>query len=399
MGMKGVGEQSHGDTRLMNAHQERAERLRAYFAQDPSNSDLACELADALSAAGEPVDARAVLESIVGDGAHAPGVRFRRARIALSTGAYAEAVDAFHAMIADGIDAAAVRHDLAFAQLCLQQSDDAMATLQGAIDAYGPSPELFVLKSRIASMQGDFPLAVASADAALQMRPDDAQALGVKALAQLDGNENEAAADTARAALEVDPDQHEALLVASTLCLWEQNLDPAEHFFERALARHPNSGRALSGYGQLLMLRNDLPRAAGVLEHAVRTMPNHIGTWHALAWNQLLRGERDAAENSYRHAYDVDRNFGDTHGGLALCAALRGDYDDAEQSVKRALRLDPNAMTARYAQALIMEARGDADGSEARIAELLPKDGVFASLPVREFAQRLKATLQQNARR
>lgn len=383
----------------MSTHVVRSVRLREFFAQDPANRQLACDLADAYSAEGDHVQAQSVLESLAGDGASAPGVRFRLARYALTSGAYDRAANEYETLIAAGHDGVAVRHDLAFARLCSQLPHDAMRILQGAITDFSATPELLVLKSRIESMVGDFPAAIASADAALAMQPNEVQALGVKALAQFDGNELEAAAITARATLELDPDQHEALLVASTLCLWQQDLDPAQNLFERALTRHPNSGRALSGYGQLLMLRNDLPSAGDVLERAVRAMPNHIGTWHALAWNQLLRGEREAAEASYRGAYDIDRNFGDTHGGLALIAALRGDYEEAEQSVKRALRLDPDAVTARYAQALIMEARGDAAGSEAKIAELLPANEMFTRMPVREFARRLKSTLQQNGQR
>lgn len=382
----------------MATHQGRAARLREFFAQDPLNQDIACDLADALSASGEIEEAKKILESFTDTATASPGVRFRLARCQLATGAYDLAVAGYAALIAEGHDAVAVRHDLAFGQLCLQQPQAAMATIESVLETFGPSPELLILKSRVDAMLGDYAQAAADADAALAMRPDDVQAMGVKALAQLDGGELDAAAQAARDALERDPQQHEALLVASTLCLWQQDLDPAQTLFERALARHPNSGRALSGYGQLLMLRNDLPQAGEVLEHAVVAMPDHIGTWHALAWNQLLRGDREGAENSYRKAYDVDRNFGDTHGGLALVAVLRGDLDEAELSVRRALRLDPDAVTARYAQALIMEARGDAQGSEAAIAKLLPDHGAFAALPVREFAQRLKSTLTAGSR-
>lgn len=399
MGMRIFGASNDTETScLMNTHQVRAARLRGFLALDPGNTDIACDLADALFAGGDYSDAQTVLESIAGDGASAPGVRFRLARCALTTGAYDLAADEYAAMIAAGHDGIAVRHDLAFAQLCLQRPEDAMRTLESAIVDFGATPEIFILKSRVEAMLEQYEQAAASADAALALRPGDALALGVKSLALLDGNQLDAAAQSARDALQVDPDQHEALLVASTLCLWQQDLEPAQNFFERALDRHPNSGRALSGYGQLLMLRNELPRAGEVLEHATRAMSNHIGTWHALAWNQLLRGESDAAEASYRSAYDVDRNFGDTHGGLALVAALRGDYDEAEQSIKRALRLDPDAVTARYAQALVMEARGDLEGSEAAIARLLPSTGAFAAIPVREFAQRLKATLKTGSR-
>lgn len=378
--------------RLIATNEARAARLRRYFAQDPNNQELACDFADACFQAGDVADAQRALESI-DRSARGPGVRFRIARCALASGEYARAAAEYASLRAEGHDGPALRHDLAFAQLCQLSSEESMRTLSSAIADFGPSPELLILKSRAEAMLGDFAQAVVSAEAALALRPGDAMALGVKALALLDGNAPQQAAQVAREALERDADQHEALLVASTLCLWGQDLDSAQTLFERALARYPNSGRALSGYGQLLMLRNDLPRAGETLAHAARAMPNHIGTWHALAWNQLLRGDRDSAERSYRKAYEVDRNFGDTHGGLALIAALRGEYEEAESAIKRALRLDPKAATARYAQALIMEARGRIEESEAIIAELLQGQGGAPALPVGEFARRLKNAL------
>jgi tetratricopeptide (TPR) repeat protein len=382
----------------MDTHQARAARLRDFLARDPLNQDLACAVADAYIASGDVAAAKAVLDSLAQSTTPSPGVRFRLARCALMTGDYAGSVEACRSMIDDGLDGIALRHDLAFAQLCMQQPQDAMSTLERALADFGATPELHVLKSRVEAMLGDFDAAVASADAALALRPGDPSALGVKALSLLDGDRLDDAALAAQEALAIDPDQHEALLVASTLSLWQQQLDPAQGFFERALTRHPNSGRALSGYGQVMMLRNDLPRAGEILERAVRAMPNHIGTWHALAWTQLLQERPDDAETSYRNAYDVDRNFGDTHGGLALVAALRGQYDEAEQSIKRALRLDPEAVTARYAQALLMEARGDIEGSEAQITKLLPQSPLFTSVPVGEFARRLKSTLAPGSR-
>ncbi|MGN6153573.1 MAG: tetratricopeptide repeat protein [Lysobacteraceae bacterium] len=367
-------------------------RLRGHFERDPENPDLACALVDAHWAAGDAAGARALFASFAQCVSDAPGVRFRRARAALIGGEYAEAEAILFAMIADGEDGAAVRHDLAFAQLCMRRMEDATATLASAIDRFGASPQLLVLRARISSVRGEFPLAVSAATDALALDPEDAAAFGVLALAQLDRADEGAAEKAARAALARDPAQHEALLVMSTLSLWRMDLDNANALLERALEGHPGSGRALSGLGQLLMLRNDLARAKDILERAVIAMPGHIGTWHALAWACLLQGRIDEAERCYRRAYDIDRNFGDTHGGLALVAVLRGDLDEAEHASRRALRLDPDAQTARYAQALLLEVRGDHAAYEARIAALLP-DRHAPGMSVADFAQRLKVLL------
>ncbi len=370
----------------------RVARLRDFLAVDPSNADIACELADALFASGAVADADALLASLPTPAADAVGVRFRQARCALAQGQYAQAEGALRGLIESGPASAAVLHDLAFAQLCQKQADAAAATLDAAMAEYGDSPALSVLAARVAMMRERIDDAVVHAERAVQLAPDDEQAQGVLALALFDGAQYERASDVARACLGRWPEQHEALLVTGSLALWSQDLQAAQAAYELALARYPNSGRALSGYGQLAMLHGDLARANEILHDAVRAMPDHIGTWHALAWTQLLQGQRDAAETSYQHAYALDRNFGDTHGGLALIAMMRGDHAAAEKSVQRALRLDPDAVTARYAQSLLLEAGGDADGAEAAMAKLLR--GSPNGMPVREFAQRLKATLR-----
>ena len=376
----------------MTADNESVARLRGHFERDPQNPDLACAVADASWSIGDNAGARSALESLSPPAAEVPGVRFRRARCALIDGDYAAAAGACAAMLEDGVDSAAVRHDHAFALLCLRRTEEAESAVMTAIELFGPSPEALVLRARIESMRGGYAEAAASAAEAVALRPDDASAYGVMALALFDGGDADGAMRVVQAALALDAGQHEALLVASTVSLWRMDVDAAGELFQRALARHPNSGRALSGYGQVLMLRNALPDASATLEHAVAAMPDHIGTWHALAWAYLLQGRIDDAERCYRGAYDIDRNFGDTHGGFALVEALRGRFEEADHIARRALRLDPQAATARYARALVMEARGDAAGAEAELAALLPARD-FPGVPIGTFASRLKARL------
>lgn len=371
----------------------RVARLRDFLSADPSNSDLACELADLLVMLGASAEAESVLIELPAPASEIPGVQFRLARCSLACGRYAKAEAILTALIDAGHDSSAVSHDLAFAQLCRRQPDVAAATVERALARFGDVSWLRTLAGRVALMQERRHDAVEQLDVAIRLDPNDSQARGVRALALFDGSSFEQAADAARDCLERDPDQHEALLVAGMLSLWGQQLDEAQVLFERALARHPNSGRALSGYGQWAMLSNDLPRAQDALQAAVHAMPDHIGTWHALAWTQLLQGQRDEAEHSYRQAYAIDRNFGDTHGGLALIAAMRGDHAAAEQGVQRALRLDPGAFTARYAKSLLLEASGDNEGSERIMRDLLGSGGP-GTLSAKDFAVRLKQTLR-----
>ena len=375
----------------MNEVTEPVARLRGYLAADSGNTQLACDLVDALFACGDFVDADTSIAALPDAAQTASGIRFRRARCALVLGRHAEAAQVLRALIADGHENVALWHDLAFAQLCMRQTRDAAATIAAAQVRFGADAELAVVSARVALMDGDFVRANAALDTALGLAPEHPTALGLRALVLLDSGESDAAMEVALACLAHYPDQHEALLVAGTVALWRQDLASAHRFYQHALARHPNSGRALSGYGQLLMLRNELPAAIAQLEHAVVAMPDHIGTWHALAWAQLLQGQLDAAETSCRQAYALDDNFADSHGGLALIDALKGRTQLAEQSVKRALRLNAQCVTALYAKTLLLSDSGRTEAADTLLSGLIGQINLPPTMNIHDFARNLRS--------
>jgi predicted Zn-dependent protease len=382
----------------VNEAQQRVARLGGYFAADPTNLALACDLYDAHLAAGDPPGAGAFLATLSPELQTQPGIRFRSARSALMAGRYGDAAASLRSMIDEGVDEAALWHDLAFAQLCLKAPGDASETLAQARERHGDTAELAILATRIAMMAEDFPRANAEIERALALAPNHSTALGLRALVLLDSGDIAAAAQAAKTCLTQFPDQHEAMLVAGQVTLHATQFPQAEAIYARALERFPNSGRALAGYGQAMMARGELAGGRAQLEHAVRSMPDHIGTWHALAWAQLLTGDVAAAEHSYRKAYDIDRNFGDTHGGLALIDALHGRTAEAEAGIKRALRLAPNSATAMYAQAVLLEDRGQGAAAESQMADLLSRIPLPTGVTPGEFARQLRSRLQPNAR-
>ncbi|MFT3806734.1 tetratricopeptide repeat protein [Arenimonas sp.] len=382
----------------MNETMQRLETLRGFLAQDPGNVPLACELLDAYMALGDYAAAQALLETLPTESREAAGVRFRQARAALIHGRYTEAAAVLQGLIDEGIENVALWHDLAFAQLCQRDTAAARATLEAAATHFGANVELLIVRARVAMMDGDFDLALATLADANALAPEHATVQGLRALALFDTVQSDAAYAAAKTCLARHPDQHEALIVAGSVALMRQAIDESETHFVRALNRHPNSGRCLSGFGQVRMLQNRLPDARDILRHAVVTMPDHIGTWHALAWAELLLGELDAAETSYQHAYDLDRNFADSHGGLALVHAVKGRHDEAEQAIRRALRLNPACPTALYARSLLLEDEGREDEAMHVLGGLVPLTGLPPGTDLKTFARALRSRFDARAR-
>jgi len=381
----------------MTEANERVAQLRAFLAADPGNALLACDLVDAQFNAADYLGADATISALPMETQAAAGIQFRRARCALILGRYDQAADFLRALIADGHDNVALWHDLAFAQLCVRNTADAVTTLSEAETRFGMNAELAIVAARVALMDGDFDRANAALQRAMELAPEHSTAQGLLALLLLDSGKTDDGYTAAKACLARYPDQHEALLVAGTAALWQRDLEHADSYFQRALGRHPNSGRALSGHGQLKMLRNDLPAAREQLQHAVVAMPDHIGTWHALAWTQLFLGDIDAAAASYQHAYDLDRNFADSHGGLALIHALRGESDAADQAVKRALRLNPQCATALYAKTLLLSDNGQVEEADSLLSTLVSQSEIPVTMDIREFARGLRSRLTAKA--
>lgn len=370
---------------------QRVAQLRAFFAMDPANIPLACDLFDALVGAGEVAQAIALLGGLSVELRTDAAIRFRQSRAALMQGRYSDAVDVSRGLIDEGHENSALWHDLAFAQLCLRDVVSARATLEDAEARFDDSVELAIVAARVAMMDGDFELALRHLDRAQAIGPQHAAVQGVRSLALLDAGQADAAYSAAMACLASFPDQHEALLVAGTVALWRQDVAEADAHYARALERLPNSGRCLSGLGQVRMLQNRLEDTRELLLRATVAMPDHIGTWHALAWVDLLRGDIDKAEASYQHAYDLDRNFADSHGGLALVHVLRGRNDEAELAIRRALRLNPQCPTALYAQTLLLEVTGQGEDAMRLLGGLVQPVGLPDGMDLAEFSRRLRA--------
>lgn len=382
-----------------NERNQRTAQLRGFLAIDPANVPLACDLFDALVEVGDIGQAVTLLETLPQQAQADAAIRFRLARAGLMQGRYADAAQWLGSLIGEGHANAALWHDLAFAQLCLRDTQAARATLADAQERFGDDVELDVLAARVAMMDEDFPQALERLDRALARTPAHATAQGVRSLALLDQGDTEAGYAAAMACLAAHPaGQHEALLVAGTVALWRRALDESETHFANALAQHPNSGRCLSGLGQTRMQQRRLGEARALLRDATEAMPDHIGTWHALAWVDLLEGEIDAAEASYQRAYDLDRNFADSHGGLALIHVLRGRNDEAELAIRRALRLNPQCPTALYAQTLLLDAEGRGDEALRLLGNLVQPADLPEGMELAELSRLLRERFKVDAR-
>jgi thioredoxin-like negative regulator of GroEL len=101
-------------------------KLEAFHRADPNNPVLACELADALLAAGRIDQAREMLSALAPQVRADLRIRFREARCALLGGQMREAAEQLQSLEDTAADGPVLRHDLAFVQMATGEIDAGM---------------------------------------------------------------------------------------------------------------------------------------------------------------------------------------------------------------------------------------------------------------------------------
>jgi tetratricopeptide (TPR) repeat protein len=357
-------------------------RLKGYLERDPENWALRADYFDAALAAGERALARALvahaLERRPGDAAW----RHREAMVLLAEARYPEAQGVLEALLAQGVDAPAVRHNLAwalFAQGRWESASDAVAPLLDVADEGAAGAPALWLRcqhrlGRLAEGLTEF----RRLRAVRELPPD---ALGVASLMALDEGGLDEAGRLADAAIAGRADQLEALAVRGTLRLAEQDAPGALEWFGRGLRVNPQDGRTWSGIAFARMLGLDFQGAVEAFENAVRWLPEHQGTWIGFGWCRLLSRDLAGARAAFERAIGVDRTIAEPHGGLAAALARLGDREGAQRELEIASRLDRTNLSSYYAQAILDGVADDPVAFKALAQKVLSNRPLGLALP------------------
>lgn len=353
----------------MNAHTERLKSLLEYHQKDQQNANLACQILDLYMQLGELDEAENFANSQKAM-ANSPGLRFRVAKLALARGDYGSALDILEDLLTSDVDNEAVRCTKAHALLGLRRPGDVAATLAPLAGI----PAARKLLARSCQQLQDHATARVHLEQALAQASEDAETLGLLALACFDTGDPEAASGFAQRCLALEPGQLEGSLATAAVALNKFDPTAALAMLRPALERWPTSGAGWSWLAQAAMLQGDFTTAREALLRATQLIPEHIGTWHLLAWCEIVMNNLAAARGAFAKAYGIDRNFGETHGGLAVVSALEGKREEAEGAIRRAKRLAPQGFAAPFAESILMAAKGDKEGTKRIIHGLLTRD-------------------------
>jgi tetratricopeptide (TPR) repeat protein len=335
------------------------------FVHDPTNERLATDAATAALDAGRFADAAALIERFGGDGALSPTLVNLAGLAAMGTEDWPAAVQRFTELREQGVDAPAIRFNLAWSLAMQGASADALAYLDD--ESVAALPQAATLRIQLLHDRGTMDDAKRDAARALERFGGHAGLNAAVSTLAIDLEDRALAARCAAAA----GGHPEALTTSGTLALGEDQHERAAALFEQALDRNPNLPRAWIGRGLARLLGSDKAAAAADIDHGATLFGSHIGSWIAAGWAHLLAGDQAAARERFERALALDDRFAESHGSLAALDALAGDRTAAERRMAVALRLDHASFSAALAGVLLATAKGNAVRAQQIMARAL----------------------------
>jgi len=349
---------------------ERLATLTRLLSEAPDNPSL---LADTASAALDARRPDVAADLVTG---HAKGRPLTPELVniagiaAMQSGDFAAAASHFTAIRAQGIDAPALRFNLAWCKAMGKDGEAALALLD--TETVAALPGAAMLQIQLLHDRGAFEEAAAQAHAAMARHGTDRGLMAAISTLAMDIEDRDLAERTARAA----GDHPEALTTLATLALGEDRAAEAEAGFNQAIAAAPGLPRAWVGRGLARLMTSQAEAASTDIDKGAELFGDHIGSWIAAGWAHFVAGNIAASRDRFERALALDDAFAESHGALAVIDVIEGRSDSARRRSDIALRLDRQCFGAALARVLLAQAEGDAATAEKiyRIALNTPLD-------------------------
>ena len=186
---------------------------------------------------------------------------------------------------------------------------------------------------------------------------DDAQALAVIAMAQIEMGELRKAFKTAKNAVALDPADVTALDALARAHYALGRAEKALHVLEGASNSHPDDAYLLRRRAMLLIETGRGEQARPLIDRALLIDPDEPEARETLAYSLFEEGRFDKAEEMARDALKHDPDSSFAHEVLGWALLGRRQSIEALGVLREALRLDPHSEWARLGVLEAMSAR------------------------------------------
>ncbi len=358
--------------------QMKIQRFESFIKIDPSNINLAIDLADLYVEDLRFEDALSCLQQVQTHAAFNLKIQVRLADLFLGQSRYAEAEKVYETLLEHGENDPVLHHNFALALFYQSQFERSLEHLNAAHDLgfceANQWKYLAYCRHHLFQMEGATDACknwIITSNGSLESR-------AYMCMLAFDSNLSDDARKFAEDVLKEDPDNVSANTVLGSLALEENEIDQAHLYFAKATPDPKNSGRAWLGQGLAYLYDDHKNEAISALSEATRKMPEHAGTVIALGWTLLSSSDFIGAEKSFRRAVEIDRNFAESHGGLASALVHLNRLEEAKAAIAIADKLNKANFGAIYAKAFLLKLNGREDASTMLISRALersPSDG------------------------
>jgi tetratricopeptide (TPR) repeat protein len=159
-------------------------------------------------------------------------------------------------------------------------------------------------------------------------------------------------------AVQLDPNDAEALSNLGGALARQGHFAEAIQECHRALELDPYCAKACSNIGYALAAQGHWDEAVRWFEHALQLQPNDPGFHANLGVALATLGKSDQAIQHYERAIQLNPDFAQAHFNLGNALADRADWADAIQHYQRAIELNPVFPDPHYYLALALAAQG-----------------------------------------
>ncbi len=235
------------------------------------------------------------------------------------------------------------------------------------------SAQLLNFRAGLSLMVGRVTEALEDTRQALQLKPDNSEALALQTVIAVTQNRKEEALVLAQKAVDANPHWANAYIAQSYAQQSNFQLDAALESVEKAVTLTPENGVAWSRLAELQLSKGELDQALTAARKAIEFDPNNAHAQTVLGFAYLTQIKIDPAVEAFQKAISLDQAAPLPRLGLGLATIRGGDLADGRREIEIAASLDSqNALIRSYlGKAYFDEKEGKLAGDQYEMAKTL----------------------------
>jgi tetratricopeptide (TPR) repeat protein len=233
------------------------------------------------------------------------------------------------------------------------------------VDAGVRNPGFFTYRASLLLTVGRGDGARADIRHALELQPDNADALALLSVISVVQNDGDTALEAAERAVGSDPGSAAARIAMSYARQYRFDLAGALESLEEAVRLDPESGLAWARLAELRLAHGEIDKALEAAERAAALTPGLARTQTILGFAELARMDTARAKGAFNKAIELDQASGLPRLGMGLAKIRSGELESGRREIEIAASLDPaNSLIRSYLGKAYYEEKRDPEAAE-----------------------------------